>query len=84
MTTNLRLVVRSSTFLVLLLELLVLFTPAARRVPSLGRQHLYEQNVKDSFEDTATGPAIPTLAPTSANSAKLTDHGFTARVMFGF
>ncbi len=57
----------------------------------LGWQHLYEQNVKfifefrhHVFEDAATGAAIPGLGPTSGNAAKLTDNGFTARVMFGF
>jgi hypothetical protein len=56
-----------------------------------GWQHLYEQNVKfvfeyrsHTFEDNATGAVIAGLGPNSANSAKLTDQGFTARVMFGF
>ena len=49
----------------------------------LGWQHLYEQNVKlvaefrqHTFEDTATGAG--------QSAAKLTDQGFTLRVMFGF
>jgi hypothetical protein len=57
----------------------------------VGWQHLYQQNVKLVFEfrhhvydDSATGPAIVGLAPSSANAAKLTDNGFTARAMFGF
>lgn len=57
----------------------------------LGWQHLYQPNVKfvfefreHKFEDTATGPVIGALGATSAQGAKLTDHGLTARVMFGF
>ncbi|MGB7541971.1 MAG: hypothetical protein WBM28_08150, partial [Burkholderiales bacterium] len=49
----------------------------------LGWQHLVEQNVKlvaeyrsHTFDDTATGPGV--------NPARLTDNGFTMRVMFGF
>ena len=50
----------------------------------LGWQHLVEQNVKfigeyrrHTFEDKATSLAQPSIA-------KLTDDGFTVRVMFGF
>ncbi len=50
----------------------------------LGWQHLVEQNVKfiaefrhHAFEDKATSVSQPSVA-------KLTDDGFTARVMFGF
>jgi hypothetical protein len=56
----------------------------------LGYQHLYEQNIKlvaefrhHTFEDTATGPVIPTLG-VATNPAKLSDNGFTLRAMFGF
>jgi hypothetical protein len=65
----------------------------------LGWQHLYDQNIKlvaeyrrHIFDDTATGGAIAMpagaagapLAASSANAARLTDNGFTFRVMFGF
>lgn len=57
----------------------------------LGWQHLYQPNVKfvfefrqHKFEDTASGPVIGALGAASAQGATLTDHGLTARVMFGF
>jgi hypothetical protein len=56
----------------------------------LGWQHLYDQNIKlvgefrhHVFDDTATGALIPTLG-VATNPARLTDNGFTLRVMFGF
>ncbi len=57
----------------------------------LGWQHLIEQNIKfvfefrsHVFEDTATGAPIAGLGAASGSAAKLTDTGFTTRVMFGF
>jgi hypothetical protein len=56
----------------------------------IGWQHLYEQNIKlvaefrtHKFDDTATGALIPTLG-VATTPARLTDNGFTFRVMFGF
>jgi hypothetical protein len=57
----------------------------------IGWQHLYEQNIKlvaearyHVFDDTASGGPIAALGGAATTSARLSDHGFTLRAMFGF